>query len=47
MSKKSKPGSRWNAGNQRYTAPDELAILRKYREPEGWRQGARVTRRGK
>jgi hypothetical protein len=42
VSKKSKPKSRWNAGNERY--PPKLD-LSKYRSQPGWHNGARVTKR--
>jgi hypothetical protein len=46
VSKKDKPKSRWNAGNERYSKAME-GDLKKYRESEGWRNGARVVRRSK
>lgn len=46
MSKKDKPRSRWNSGNERYSKAMD-GDLQKYREPSGWRNGAKVIRRGK
>lgn len=42
MSKKDKPNSRWNAGNERYPATLDLS---KYREGHGWRRGAKIKPR--
>jgi hypothetical protein len=44
VSKKSKPKSRWNAGNPRYGKDDSVANA-KMREPAGWFRGARVVKR--
>lgn len=45
MSRKKNPRSRWIAGNQRYDERTMSDILRKYREPDGWHQGAKVRRK--
>ena len=45
MSRKDKPLSRWNAGNERYTEEQLAYIARKYHEQPGWHKGARVYRR--
>lgn len=42
MSKKSKPNSRWNKGNERYTKDVELWILSVFPETHGWYHGAKV-----
>ncbi len=42
MSKKDKPKSRWNTGNQRYTPVQQRENDKLLREPKGWHRGARV-----
>lgn len=44
MSKKDKPGSRWNTGNDRYPKTLDLS---KYRLVADWRNGAKIKRRSK
>jgi hypothetical protein len=44
-----KPGkkvnSRWTKTGQRYDAKAQAEIEKKFREPHGWRNGAKVSRR--
>ncbi len=44
MSRKNKPNSRWNAGNERYPKAQLVEIARRYHEQPGWHKGARVYR---
>lgn len=44
MSRKKNPRSRWLRGADRYDEKMTEYILRRYREPLGWYQGARVRR---
>lgn len=46
MSKKDKPKSRWNAGNERYPKSMD-SDLDKYRPNRDWRNGAKIVRRAK
>lgn len=41
MSKKDKPNSRWNAGNDRYPKTLDLS---KYRGTPDWRNGAKINK---
>jgi hypothetical protein len=45
VSKKDKPGSRWNVGNERYTTPQQAINNKLLREQPGWHRGAKVSRR--
>ena len=45
MGRKKTPNSRWVAGNRRYDERTEAEIQRKYREHDGWYQGAKVRRK--
>jgi hypothetical protein len=42
--KRKKQNSRWSPGNERYTDAQRTE-LEKYKEPTGWRNGARVRRK--
>lgn len=44
MSKKGKPKSRWNRGNERYDKATMDYIYRHYREEDGWRNAARINK---
>lgn len=42
---KKKLNTRWRKGAARYDAKQQAEIDKKYHEPHGWRQGARLRRR--